>query len=118
MPAKQKRPANRSPGDKIIELAKNPPHRNDAFFDYWSIVHLITGIAMGWVVTPFIALALMVLWEPFEIFILSPVLAKFGIRFGFESLRNSLSDILFDTIGVIAGAYILGSVLEPPFFLL
>jgi len=73
---------------------------------------------MGWVLSPFVALVLMVLWEPLEILVLSPILARFGIVFGYESLRNSLSDIFFDTMGIIIGAYIIGSIFEPPFFLL
>lgn len=92
--------------------------RNGNLFDTWSIVHLVTGVGMGWVIDPFIALVLMVLWEPFEILVLSPILyKKFGIIFGFESLRNSLSDIVFDTIGVIIGAYILSELVGPPFHL-
>lgn len=101
---------------KVLRKAKLP-HRNDALFDGWSIVHLLTGVAMGWVMTPVIALALMVLWEPFEIFILSPFLARFGITFGYETLRNSLSDVFFDTIGVLLGAFVLGAVFAPPFYL-
>ncbi len=66
---------------------------------------------------PFVALTIMVLWEPIEIFVLSPILARFGISFGHESLRNSLSDIVFDTIGVAIGAYILGALAVPPFYL-
>jgi hypothetical protein len=92
--------------------------RNDSLFDGWSIVHLLTGVAMGWVLSPFVALLLMVLWEPLEILVLSPILAKFGIVFGYETLRNSLSDIFFDAIGIIIGAYILGSIVNPPFFIL
>lgn len=98
-------------------MPKTKHHRNDALFDGWSIIHLFTGVAMGWVMPPFIALALMVLWEPFEILLLSPFLARFGITFGYETLRNSLSDIFFDTIGVALGFYVLTSLVEPPFYL-
>lgn len=94
-----------------------PARRNDALFDIWSIIHLGTGIMMGWIMAPFIALVLMVLWEPLEIFILSPFLAKFGIDFGYESLRNSLSDIFFDVLGVIFGAWFLSALYAPPFHL-
>jgi len=104
--------------NKLVQLANSRPARNDSLFDYWSIVHLLTGVAMGWVLSPFVALVLMVLWEPLEILVLSPILARFGIVFGYESLRNSLSDIFFDTMGIIIGAYIIGSIFEPPFFLL
>jgi hypothetical protein len=104
-------------GKKLIKLANSRPQRNNAFFDGWSIIHLLTGVIMGWVMSPFIALLLMILWEPLEILVLSPILAKFGIIFGYETLRNSLSDIVFDIVGVIIGAYILTALLEPPFFL-
>lgn len=72
---------------------------------------------MGWLMTPVVALALMVLWEPLEIFVLSPLLAKINIEFGYETLRNSLSDIVFDTIGVLIGAYAVTQLIEPPFHL-
>jgi hypothetical protein len=91
--------------------------RNDALFDAWSIVHLLTGVAMGWIMPPFIALTLMVLWEPFENLLLSPFLARYGIHFGYETLRNSLSDIVFDTVGVAIGFYLLSQLAPPPFYL-
>lgn len=96
---------------------RKPGHRNDTLFDAWSIVHLLTGIWFGWIMTPFVALVIMVLWEPLEIFILSPLLAKVGIEFGYESLRNSLSDIVFDIIGIVIGVWVLSAVIDPPFFL-
>jgi hypothetical protein len=49
----------------------------------------------------------MVLWEPLEVFVLSPFLAKRGIEFGYETWRNSLSDIVFDIVGVAIGYVIL-----------
>lgn len=91
--------------------------RTDALFDGWSIMHLGTGIIMGWLIAPFVALILMVLWEPLEILILSPLLARYGITFGYETLRNSVSDIFFDVVGVILGAWILTELLAPPFHL-
>ena len=96
-------------------LAKH--RRNTALFDFWSIVHLVTGIAVGWLMDPFVGLLIMVLWEPLEILILSPVLARFGILFGHESLRNSLSDIFFDGVGVAAGYWGLRNLADPPFLL-
>ncbi|MDB5170868.1 MAG: hypothetical protein JWO35_562 [Candidatus Saccharibacteria bacterium] len=89
--------------------------RNDALFDPWSIVHLCTGVALGWVMDPFFALSLMILWEPLEIFVLSPFLARFDIVFGHETLRNSLSDIVFDAMGVGLGAWALTALATPPF---
>lgn len=89
--------------------------RNNSLYDNWSLVHLTSGIVFGWIMSPFWALVLLVLWEPFENFILSPIFARFKIDFGYETLRNSLSDIFFDTIGVIIGVYILLQFFEPPF---
>lgn len=91
--------------------------RNDALYDGWSILHVLWAMGLAWIMSPFIALAIMVLWEPLEILILSPLLAKYGIVFGFESIRNSLSDIFFDVVGVFIGVYVLSRFFEPPFFL-
>lgn len=91
--------------------------RNDALVDLWSVVHLVTGALLGWVMDPFIALLLMVLWEPLEILVLSPFLARRNILFGHESLRNSLSDIAFDGAGVAIGVWVLTPLFDPPFFL-
>jgi hypothetical protein len=103
--------------NKLITDIRKRTTRNGSLFDIWSIVHLTMGVIMGWLIDPFIALALMVLWEPLEIFILSPLLAKKGILFGYETIRNSLSDIMFDVLGVAIGAWLLTSLLEPPFHL-
>jgi hypothetical protein len=89
--------------------------RNDSWFDIWSAGHLTLGIAMGWLMDPFVALFLLVVWEPFEVLLLSPWLAKRGIEFGRETLRNSLSDIFFDAIGVAGGFWALTPWLPPPF---
>lgn len=97
---------------------KQTKKRNDALFDGWSIVHVVTGAVMAWLMSPLIAIILTVLWEPVEILILSPLLARYGITFGYESLRNSLSDIVFDVIGVVIGAYALRTLIDPPFQLL
>ncbi|HLF16800.1 MAG TPA: hypothetical protein VI796_05150 [Candidatus Thermoplasmatota archaeon] len=92
--------------------------RNDALVDLWSVGHLILGVVFGWVMPGFLALALLVLWEPFEIFVLHPLILRLtGKVFGFESLRNSLSDIVFDTAGVALGVYGLRAWLDAPFFL-
>jgi hypothetical protein len=48
----------------------------------------------------------MIAWEPLEIFVLSPVLARYNIVFGYETLINSLSDIVVDVLGIAAGIYI------------
>lgn len=78
-------------------------NRNNSIFDIWSIVHLLTGILFGLLINPWLAFVLMVAWEPLEIFVLSPLLAKYGIDFGYETWRNSLSDIVFDAIGILIG---------------
>lgn len=91
--------------------------RNDALFDVWSLVHLATGILGGWLMDPFVALLIMVLWEPLEILVLSPFLGRRGILFGHESLRNSLSDIFFDGLGVAIGFWGLTALWTPPFHL-
>jgi hypothetical protein len=93
------------------------PSRNNNLFDTWSLVHLVSGIIAGWIMPPFIALSILVLWEPFEILVLSPFLARFNIVFGHETLRNSLSDIVFDFFGVVIGAALLAKIISPPFFL-
>ena len=91
--------------------------RNDKLYDKWSLVHVVTGIALGWVMNPLAALVIMVLWEPLEIFVLSPLLGRRGIVFGYESWRNSLSDIVFNIIGVLFGAQVLAALSVPPFHL-
>lgn len=91
--------------------------RNDALYDGWSLLHIIWAMALAWVMSPFIALTIMVLWEPLEVLVLSPLLAKYGIVFGYESIRNSLSDIFFDVIGVFLGVYVLAKLIDPPFYL-
>ena len=91
--------------------------RNDRLFDLWSLVHMFTGVVMGWLMEPFLALVLMILWEPLEIFVLSPLMARFGIEFGYESWRNAISDIIFDAAGIALGVYVLGALVDPPFTL-
>lgn len=92
--------------------------RNDRLFDLWSLVHLGTGILMAWVMDPFLALLILVLWEPLEVFVLSPIASTlFGVEFGFESLRNVMSDIVFDSAGVAAGYFLLRRFVDPPFTL-
>lgn len=89
--------------------------RNDVLFDRWSIIHLLTGIVLGWLVNPLVAIIGMVLWEPLEILVLSPLLARVNITFGFETLKNSLSDIVFDIAGVLIGSQLLAQILHAPF---
>lgn len=96
----------------------NHAGRNDTWLDVWSGVHLVMGVWVGWLMDPFIGLAIMVLWEPFEVFVLNPIFDRlWGIEFGFESLRNVLSDIVFDTAGVALGYWVLRDLVDPPFVL-
>ena len=94
-----------------------PERRNSALFDIWSIIHMTTGIGLGWLIDPFVALSIMILWEPLEVLVLSPLLRKRGIIFGYETIRNSLSDIFFDFVGVALGAWVLAKLVSPPFHL-
>jgi hypothetical protein len=91
--------------------------RNGAFADWWSLTHVGWAMLLAWVMNPLIALIIMVLWEPIEVFVLSPFLARFGIDFGYENLVNSLSDICFDVLGIILGAWVLTKLIDPPFHL-
>lgn len=107
----------KSKASKQGRNAKHGVGRNNALFDGWSVVHCLTGVFMGWVMPPQIALLLMAAWEPFEIFIISPVVARWGIVFGHETLQNSFSDIISDAIGIIIGAFLLANFIDPPFYL-
>ena len=82
---------------------RSPLQRNARLYDKWSNVHVFNGVWIGWLLPLPVAIVLMVLYEPFEVFILSPLLMKRGIVFGYEALPNSLSDIFFDCIGIIIG---------------
>ncbi len=89
--------------------------RNKALIDSWSLVHVMTGIGLGWIMNPLYALIIMTVWEPIEIFVLSPILARFGIDFGYESFKNSMSDIVVNAIGISMGAFLLANLVNPPF---
>lgn len=98
-------------------MLKRRHGRNDAWYDIWSLVHFLTGVLFGWLMPPFLAVAIMILWEPLEIFVLSPLLAHYHIDFGYETLRNSMSDIIVDIAGVAVGYYLLLGLVSPPFHL-
>ena len=89
--------------------------RNESIVDVWTIPHVLSGVLLGWLMNPIAAFFIMTAWEPLEIFILSPIMARYGILFGHESLRNSLSDIVFNTIGILTGFYLLSELLSAPF---
>jgi hypothetical protein len=91
--------------------------RNNKLYDGWSLIHLATGILLGWVLSPIVALLILILWEPLEILVLSPLFARIDIDFGFETLKNSLSDIVIDIVAVMIGYYLLTHFAQPPFHL-
>jgi len=106
-----------------IEGARNdhesrPYQRNTRLYDRWSNVHILSGIIAGWTLHPLAAFALCALYEPFEVFLLSPFLMKRGIVFGYEALPNSLSDIFFDSIGIAIGFFLALHLGRPQDFLL
>lgn len=88
------------------EIDLSDETRNATYMDWWSVTHIVWGIVLAVFLGPFWALVLMVLWEPFEILVGSPIAARFGIEFGHETLRNSLMDIVFDVVGVLLGALV------------
>ncbi len=98
-------------------LLRTASERNNKLADKWSLVHCVSGVLLGWLINPLLALVLMALWEPLEVLVLSPRLARYGIDFGFETWRNSLSDIVFDGVGIVIGWGLLTIVIAPPFHL-
>jgi hypothetical protein len=70
---------------------------------------MVSSGVLTWLIGPVYAFAIVTLWEPLEIFVLSPLLAKRGIIFGYETWRNSLSDIVFNTIGIVFAYFIVNS---------
>lgn len=91
--------------------------RNEALYDKWSVTHVIWAMLLAWVMSPLAALIIMILWEPLENLVISPFVAQYGIEFGYESLRNSLSDIVFDVVGVLLAIFVLSKLFDPPFYL-
>ncbi len=82
--------------------------RHDQAVDIWSSAHFFEGIVFVQFLPPLVALALLAAWEPFENFVLSPLLWRyFKINFGHESLRNALGDIYFDALGIAIGLVLL-----------
>lgn len=67
---------------------------------------------------PILALALVVVFEPFELYVLFPFLYEnYGIVFGNETYINSLSDIAINMLGVAYGCFSLRKKYHPPFVL-
>lgn len=83
--------------------------------DAWSFVHIAFSALLAVVFPPFWALVIVVLYEPLELLVLSPLLDRRGISFANETLENSLMDIVFDAIGVVIGAFLLRPLLPNEF---
>jgi hypothetical protein len=80
---------------------RKKPRRNSSLIDGWSLVHFFSSAALCWCIGPLPAWIVTTLWEPLEVLVLSPLLMRKGIVFGHEGLHNSLSDIVFNTLGVV-----------------
>lgn len=81
--------------------------RNHRLVDLWSATHFAWGVGLTMLVGPAWAFGLLVAWEPIEVLLLGPLLSRRGIAFGHEGWRNSLSDIVFDGLGVLAACGVL-----------
>lgn len=82
------------------------PERNRRWVDLWSLTHIAWGAAAAWLLGPWVGFVAMALWEPLEIFVLSPLLARVGITFGYEGWQNSVGDLAFNAIGVALVAWV------------
>ncbi len=87
--------------------------RNNDLIDIWSVAHVAWGVGLTIVFGPLWAIIFLVAWEPFEIFLLGPTLARHGIPFGHETWRNSLSDMFFDAAGAALGFLIVVRLWDP-----
>jgi hypothetical protein len=87
--------------------------RNDHLVDGWSASHFAWGAGLAMLVGPWWSFALMVAWEPFEVFLLGPLLSRKGIAFGHETWRNSASDVVFDGAGAAAAYLVLRLLWDP-----
>lgn len=87
--------------------------RNERYVDWWSATHFGWAVVLGLLVGPLWAFAILVVWEPVEIFILGPLISRQGVAFGHEGWRNALSDIVFDGAGAIV-AYAVARTLWDP----
>ncbi len=101
-------------GTDLLALDKIP--LNNQLIDFWSIAHFASGAALGWIMHPLLAIALLTVFEPFEIYILFPFFFEnFGIVFGHETYINSISDIVINSVGVGYGYFVLRKRYPPPF---
>lgn len=78
-------------------------------------MHFGSGAALGWLMHPLLAIAILIFYEPFEVYILFPFMyEQYGIVFGNETYINSISDIIINTLGVAFGYYVLRKRYPPP----
>lgn len=106
--------------EKVKALAMRPDPRigvarNSKLYDIWSINHVVTGMIFGVFMAPIPAMLIMSAWEPLEVFIISPIMARFGVLFGYEALVNAISDIIFDAIGYAIGYFLLSQFVGPEY---
>lgn len=86
---------------------RNAFERNAQWFDAWSIVHFGSAAALTFLLGPLWAAAIVILWEPLELFVLSPLATRFGMSFGREAWPNVVGDLISDGLGVGAALLIL-----------
>lgn len=74
--------------------------------DVWSLTHIAWGALAGWFLGPWIGFLVMALWEPIEIFVVSPIVHRLtGREFGHEGWQNSVGDLAFNALGVALGTW-------------
>lgn len=83
------------------------PRRNNRLIDPWTFVHVVAGAAATLVVDPVAAFLILAVYEPVEIFLISPLMWEIGIEFGYETWRNALVDVIFNGVGVLLGWYVI-----------
>lgn len=89
--------------EKVRAALSHHRPRNESLVDVWSFVHIGTCLALTLLFGPLLAFIIALVWEPLEVLVLSPLLARIGIDFGHEHFWNSMSDIAFNTLGVGLG---------------
>lgn len=81
--------------------------RNHKAVDVWSFVHLVTCALLALTIGPLLAWLIALFWEPLEVRVLSPWLARRGIDFGHEGPINTLIDVVFNSVGVLAALWLM-----------
>lgn len=94
---------------RFLKGANIPVPQNWSLVDIWSFTHIAWGCVFGFLLPPVYAFMLLALYEPLEVYVLSPIAYKqFGIVFGNEGLANSLADLVFNAIGIALALYLFG----------